>query len=252
MNKPALNIFTVDRTSAVPLYHQIYQHYRKRILSGELPQGALLPAEHQIIEMLGVSRITVKRAINELAGDGLVHRQRGRGTIVALDTDMDVSGRFTDLVTTVRKWREVTKCEIIFEGEEDLPSELAEHFAPRKLSKAYHIRYRLSFGGKWFSYAKVWLPLKLINGLPELNWSKGPVVGLLRNHGVDLAAARQTISADLAGENGKHLGLEAGAPILRFFSAMMDSQDKTVFLIDSIFPHDIYQYHMHVADYESP
>jgi len=66
----------------MPLYHQVYLILRNKILTGEYGFGALLPSEQETSETFGVSRITAKRALNDLAGDGLVLRERGRGTKV--------------------------------------------------------------------------------------------------------------------------------------------------------------------------
>jgi GntR family transcriptional regulator len=65
-----------------PLYHQIFLVLRDRIVAGELPHGAQLPTEHELAEAFEVSRITAKRALDELAAEGLVARRRGRGTHV--------------------------------------------------------------------------------------------------------------------------------------------------------------------------
>ena len=72
----------VDERLPMPLYHQVYLILRNKILTGEYGFGALLPSEQETSETFGVSRITAKRALNDLAGDGLVLRERGRGTKV--------------------------------------------------------------------------------------------------------------------------------------------------------------------------
>jgi len=76
----------VDVSMRTPLYHQIYLLLRERIRRGELRSGTVLPGEQELARAFRVSRITVKRALNELAGERLVTRHRGRGTIVAANT----------------------------------------------------------------------------------------------------------------------------------------------------------------------
>ncbi len=65
-----------------PLYFQLYKLLRAGILDGTFINGAQLPTEGQLSEKFGVSRITSKRAMDELAREGLVERHRGRGTHV--------------------------------------------------------------------------------------------------------------------------------------------------------------------------
>ena len=67
-----------------PLYHRVYRQLAREIESGALLPGDRLPSERSLCDELGVSRATVRRAIEELAGDGLVE-SRGRGSFVTGD-----------------------------------------------------------------------------------------------------------------------------------------------------------------------
>ena len=73
----------VEPTSPIPLYYQIYRQLRQRIMSGDLHPGDRLPTEAQICAESGVSRMTARMALTQLVNEGLVVRQRGRGTFVA-------------------------------------------------------------------------------------------------------------------------------------------------------------------------
>lgn len=72
----------VERESPTPIYLQIAQQLRQSILDGEPPAGAKLPPERRLANLLGVNRTTIVNAYRELAADGLVSGQVGRGTIV--------------------------------------------------------------------------------------------------------------------------------------------------------------------------
>ena len=76
-----LSLIKVDQDSSTPLYQQIFKTLETNILNGQIPLNSLMPTEKEVTEAFGVSRITVKRAMNELALAGLVKRQRGSGTI---------------------------------------------------------------------------------------------------------------------------------------------------------------------------
>lgn len=65
------------------LHQRIYADLERRILSGDLSPGDRIPFEHQLTEAYGCSRMTVSKAISELAGRGLVTRRRRAGTFVA-------------------------------------------------------------------------------------------------------------------------------------------------------------------------
>ncbi|MBB5770781.1 GntR family histidine utilization transcriptional repressor [Brevundimonas vesicularis] len=65
------------------LHRRIYADLEGLILSGELSPGDRIPFEHELTERYGCSRMTVSKAISELAGRGLVTRRRRAGTFVA-------------------------------------------------------------------------------------------------------------------------------------------------------------------------
>jgi len=73
---------SVSRRSPVPLYYQIESVLRGELSSGRYADGVPLPTEEALIRRFGVSRITVRRALERLAQEGLIYRVPGRGTFV--------------------------------------------------------------------------------------------------------------------------------------------------------------------------
>ena len=65
-----------------PLYYQMYTLLKNRVLDGSINHGTQMPTEQQLAEAFDVSRITAKRAMDELAAEELVERRRGKGTHV--------------------------------------------------------------------------------------------------------------------------------------------------------------------------
>jgi GntR family transcriptional regulator len=75
--------FEVDRTSPLPAYYQLQDWLTQRIDSGELAPGTRVPSERELTEPLGLSRMTVRHALDRLQRDGRLARRRGSGTFVA-------------------------------------------------------------------------------------------------------------------------------------------------------------------------
>lgn len=65
-----------------PLYQQIYALLKNRIISNEWPAGTSVPGDNELSQSLGVSVGTVRKALDQLAREGFVFRERGRGTFV--------------------------------------------------------------------------------------------------------------------------------------------------------------------------
>lgn len=81
-NTVMLHANALDRNSSEPMYHQLFILLRDKILSGQLKAGDLLPPESELVEMYKISRITVRQAVDRLAAENLVSKQRGKGTFV--------------------------------------------------------------------------------------------------------------------------------------------------------------------------
>ena len=94
--------------SPTPLYHRVYAVMRERIVNGYYPDNVPVPSEAELSGSFGVSRITVRKAMEMLSAEGLITRMRGRGTCVtdraqksALDRAVvsNIDGLFSDLNT---------------------------------------------------------------------------------------------------------------------------------------------------------
>lgn len=71
------------KKNGLPLYYQIENIMREKIINGEWKGGTQIPTETQLMEMFGVSRATMRQAISNLCNDGLLNRIQGKGTFVA-------------------------------------------------------------------------------------------------------------------------------------------------------------------------
>ncbi len=73
----------LDKNTPIPLYYQLKEIIREKIEIGELKPGDLVPSERELSELHQISRPTVRQALKELVNEGLLHREKGRGTFVA-------------------------------------------------------------------------------------------------------------------------------------------------------------------------
>jgi GntR family transcriptional regulator len=73
----------LDKQLAVPLYHQLQGVLKTEIESGKWRPGEQIPTESRLAEDFGVSKITVRQALQELVDLGYIRREHGRGTFVS-------------------------------------------------------------------------------------------------------------------------------------------------------------------------
>ena len=72
----------VLQKNGLPLYYQVENYMRDKIVKGEWPGGTQIPTEVQLMELFGVSRATLRQAISDLCNDGFLNRVQGKGTFV--------------------------------------------------------------------------------------------------------------------------------------------------------------------------
>jgi GntR family transcriptional regulator len=76
-------VYFLNPNSGVPLYVQLQQQVRQRILSGQLPDGAQLPSVRDLSAELGLNPLTIAKVYQNLEREGFVETRRGVGTYVA-------------------------------------------------------------------------------------------------------------------------------------------------------------------------
>lgn len=84
--------FRVNPDSSVPMYRQIVDFFNERIERGEFKEGDRLPSEGELMEALGVSRITIRSAVDEMQKAGRMVRSRGKGTFITEGGKKDATG----------------------------------------------------------------------------------------------------------------------------------------------------------------
>lgn len=96
----------INRTRGVSLWHQIRQALQADIASGVYGPGQKLPSEHQLAQRFGVNRHTVRRALEELARNGSIRVEQGRGSFVrepVIDYPVKERTRFSENLASQRR-----------------------------------------------------------------------------------------------------------------------------------------------------
>lgn len=216
-----------------PLYLQLERELRARIDSQEFAPGAALPSEEQICEQYGVSRITVRRALDGLTAQGLIVRRHGVGSFVARrDAGLraHLTGSLQEFLASAATLRTVVKH--LGRAPIATPPEVREIFALAPKQEAWLLEAVASLDGEGpVAYLKIWFPPEIGEVLqPEELEGLAPVVSMVeRRCGLRVVRAEQLVEADHAGrEAAQHLRLDEQAPILSVRRIYYAAEDRPV------------------------
>jgi len=229
-----------------PLYHQIYTLLREKICRGDVAPGSTLPGEQELARQLNVSRITVKRALNELAADNIVSRYRGRGTIVASGIAIPVvRASFDNLIESLRLMGLETQIEVIDIAKVIADEPLAAILQVRKGASLQRATRRRMLEGEAFAYLVSFVPSELAARYTAKDLADTPLLTLLERAGNPGVEAEQRITAVGAGPKvAAALGVAPGSPVLRIDRVMTGRGGDVVQLMQSYYRSDRFQYHV--------
>ncbi|GHF38220.1 MULTISPECIES: GntR family transcriptional regulator [Streptomyces] len=219
--------FTLDRTSPVPLYFQLSQQLEAAIEQGVLAPGSLLGNEIELAGRLGLSRPTVRQAIQSLVDKGLLVRRRGVGTQVVhsqVRRPLELSSLYDDLEAAGQ--RPATR--VLHHGTEPATAQVAAALGvPEGTEVRYVERLRLAHGEP-VAHLRNHLPAGLLDAGADALAETG-LYRLMRSAGITLHSARQTIGARAAtAEEARLLGEPEGAPLLTMERTTFDDTGRAV------------------------
>ena len=207
----------IDKDSPVPYYYQLREALRDRIVTGALAPGAQLPSEAEICRTFSVSRTTVRQALAELLNEGLIRKEKGRGTFVAQPKIQErlverLTGFYEDMVAQGLRPR--TK--ILERGVIAAPPSIAALLEMDSGSPVILIRRLRMVNNEPLLLVVTYIPQALCPGLLEEELEEQSLYSVLeKKYGLHLARGRRYIEAVAATEQeAQLLGVPRGAPLV--------------------------------------
>ncbi|WP_046180315.1 GntR family transcriptional regulator [Domibacillus tundrae] len=205
----------IDKHSPMPIYFQLEHSIRQQIENGELTPGNLLPSEREYAELLDVSRMTVRQAITNLVNEGLLYRQKGRGTFVAeqkLEQKLSGLTSFTEDM----KARGMTPANTLL-AFEIIPADakVAERLSLKEHTPVYEIKRIRLADDVPMALETVYISANLVKGLTETITAASLYHYIEEELGLAIGHAVQSIEAAIVNEIERpHLLVQKGAPVL--------------------------------------
>ena len=237
----------LDRSGPIPLYFQIAQRIEKAILNGNLPAGARLENEVSLAERLGLSRPTIRRAIQDLVDKGLLVRRRGIGTQVVhgqVTRGVELTSLYEDLSRSGQK----PSTKILEYKTVKADSKIAEKLGIETGSDVLYMR-RLRFADNVaVSIMENWLPSAFLD-ISEIELSEHGLYQILRSRGITIRVAKQRIGARKASQReSTDLEIEKQSSLLSMDRTAYDNSGRAVEFGHHCYRPDLYSFEVTLVE----
>lgn len=221
----------IDKNSPIPYHYQLTEIIRKLISQNQWRQGDKLPSEREFCETFDISRITVRKALDSLASEGLIQTTKGVGTFVSeqkyLEKWTSFPVGFTDSLAN-QGYRIETQVLTL----ETIPTtdEISKELGLSSGDLILHL-HRLRFiAQEPILIVTSYLPQRLVSDLEKNDFTHKSLYQVLReNYGLVIDKVRRGIEAVAATkEEATLLHVETGSPLLQIESTSYTTDGKPV------------------------
>ncbi|KQX72598.1 MULTISPECIES: GntR family transcriptional regulator [Aeromicrobium] len=239
--------FTLDRSSPVPLYFQVAEQFERAILEGTIAPGERIDNEVALAQRLGLSRPTMRQAIQVLVDKGMLVRKRGVGTQVVhgkIRRSVELTSLHDDLSAAGQKPR----TEVIAVGRVEADEDVARELQLTKGADVWSLE-RLRFVDRQpLAHMHNYLPVDVVD-LDAIDLSETGLYAHLRASGIVMRVARQRIGARGASvDEARLLGERKGAPLLTMQRTAYDNAGRAVEYGRHAYRPDLYAFELTLVD----
>ena len=238
----------VSAERPLPLYHQLYTFIKNFILDGTLHHAERLPSEIELAEIFNVSRITVKRAVNELAAEQLVERARGKGThVIYKYTPKPVQAPLLGILQEIDSIAADSVAEIISCSLALPPQSIRSEFAIDRNAQLFHLVRKRERAGAFFGYFESWTAWVKMPSTTDIFIHESRHK-YFRENGTNVSHVKQNLSAVAASEAiAAHLHVPVGSPLLSLVRLSYSQNGDREELVDhllALYNPELFQYQM--------
>jgi GntR family transcriptional regulator len=201
--------------AGVPLHRQLFLVLHDEIARGALAPGDVLPTEQTLCDQFGVSRITVRRALADLADAGLIERRHGVGSFVRDQAPWRRNAGGGSFMDELRQTEFETEVDVIELGVRTVPKAIAGQLGCERALHVLRLRSERRTSEP-LMITEAWLPDDLSGTITEDALSRAPLYRLLADAGVKLDRVQHEITAEIAGpRNAQLLNTAIGSALMR-------------------------------------
>lgn len=221
----------IDHTIPIPLYFQLREILLKEIKNKSYPVGDKIPTEFEIQDEFGLSRSTIRQAVNSLVQDGWLERKGNKGTFVRLPKDpVSPIRSFEPFYQQVAKTGKIPKTELLELKVIDPPLEISQSLGLTPEEKVIYIFRKRYADGIAMVTLQNYLPYSLCSFVMSHNFEKESLYEVISSNPVtQICHTKNIISACMAtSEDVKLLGVKLNSSILSVNNYATNSKGKIV------------------------
>lgn len=220
----------LNRASPVPLYYQLAERIREAVSAELLPAGACLPAEREIAECAGISRMTVRQALALLEREGTLVVQPGVGTYVAAPRMTFDALHLVGFAEETMRHGGTVVSRVIELTVEQPPDSVARRLVLAPQASVVKVARLRFVEADAVLLETSYLPAHRCLGLDREDLESQSLYTLLETrYGLTLARASQTVEARPANQwEADHLDIQAGVPVLSVEGVTYTIDDQPV------------------------
>lgn len=228
-------------------YRQVADGIRQRIGAGQYATGSI-ETEAELCRIFGVSRITVRKALEILRGEGIVASRKGSGWRVTVDPLRQVLGAFPTVEASLLDDGHDFTRRILEFTYEPAPTDIARRLQLTAGAELLRVR-RLNFADEHvFDIVTTWVPADIAAPLSRADIEAHGVFGSLRLHGVDVGEVLQTVTASIASpDDGSLLGVHPQSPLLVVEQMTTDPTGRPIKLSQHRYPAHLMHLEVRIA-----
>ncbi len=242
--------------SPLPLYHKVYLLLRQRLLDGDFGVDEPLPGEHALAQAYEVSRLTIRRALDTLAADGLVSRRQGRGTFAQAPAEMAMpqQGASVDaLMTHLSRMGMHTQVKLLeLSVEPATPAVAARLEVPVGAPVHRSLRVR-SYQDAVFSCLQTYVPDAIGQRISREALGSKPLLQIFGDLGIRVMGAEQVMTAVMADpESARALDVPVASALLNIRRLVRDTNGQPIEYLDARYRPDRFEYRLDMQAHETP
>ncbi|WP_127356585.1 GntR family transcriptional regulator [Actinacidiphila soli] len=212
-----------------PLWVQAAQVIERRVTDGSLPAGRRLPAERELSDEFGISRVTLRKALHHLVERGVLHSSHGRGWYAAERTDREWPNSLESFTETARRKGLVPSATVLRAEVSPATLDEADEFVVAGGTELFRLDRVRMLDGLPIGVDASRVVLHLAPGLVETDFSKSSLLAELTVAGSEPVDAESVIeSRGCPPELAPHLGLAPGDPVLVMQQSLTDARGRVV------------------------